>query len=118
MRCSIKRAKLGEKPVARQVPQDQRVLRLRNSLEEKARKYNDYLESGIVGPDDVVAIAINVYAVPGAWADMDDLMMRALYGVGNLVIKLDRDTGAVVGSEHEQLTSIAKRASWWTPLFR
>ena len=104
-------AKRGEKPVARRVPQSRRVLRFRNSLEGKARKYSNYLESGIVGPDDVSAIAINVYAIPGAWADMDTLMMTTLYGVGNLVIKLDRDTGAVVGREHEQLTSIVKRAS-------
>ena len=42
---------------------------------------------------------------------MGDLMMRSLYGVGDLVLTLNRDTGAVVGSHHDQLTHISKRST-------
>lgn len=104
-------AAMGDKPVVTEIPQDKIVLRLRNSLEEKARKYESYLKSGIVSEDDLLLVALNVHAVPHAWKDMEDFMMKALYGVGNLVIRMDRDTGAIVGSEHEQIATVAKLAT-------
>ncbi len=104
-------AKLGEKPIVTSVPQDQSVLRLRNSLEEKARKYNDYLKKGIVDLNDVLVIAINVHAVPTLARDMEDFMMRALYGVGNHIITLAVSTGDIVGRDREQITAIAKKST-------
>lgn len=99
----------GEKPIVTSRPTEQMVLRIRNSLSAKERAYRNYLAAGIVGPTDVLAIAINVHAVYGLWADMGDLMMRSFYGVGDLVLTLSRDTGAVVSSHHNQLTHIEKK---------
>lgn len=99
----------GEKPIVTSRPTEQMMLRIRNSLSTKEKVYRNYLDAGIVSPDDVLVIAINVHAVHGLWADMGDLVMRSLYGVGDLVLTLNRDTGAVVSSHHNQLTHIEKK---------
>jgi hypothetical protein len=104
-------ATLREKPVVTELPRDQMVLRIRNSLAAKDVKFQEYIESGIVGAEDICVTAINVHAIPRAWPDMRDLMMTALYGVGNLVVTLDRETGDIVSTHHEQITSISKQAS-------
>lgn len=99
----------GEKPVATSRPTEQMVLRIRSALSAKEIAYRNYLEAGIVAATDVLAIAINVHAVHWAFADMGDLMMRALYGRGDLVLTLNRETRTVVDSHHDQLTHIAKK---------
>ena len=104
-------SKLGEKPVVREVPQDQIVLRLRNSLAEKATKYQGYIDSGIVSENDILVVAINAHAVVGVMADTETFLMRALYGIGNLVLELDVATRRVVGRKNEQLVAISKIAS-------
>ena len=91
--------KLGDPPVVTRVPHEKVVLRLRNSLREKADKYTTYLKNGVVKPDDLLVVALNVHAIPHAWPDMEDFMMRSLYGVGNIVIRMSRDTGEVHVSE-------------------
>jgi hypothetical protein len=90
-------------------PTDQMVLRIRNALGAKEQAYRKYLESGAVRTDDVLAIAINVHAVPNACADMGDLMMRSFFGVGDLVVRLDRETGEVLGTYHAQFAHITKK---------
>jgi hypothetical protein len=87
------------------------TLRIRNSLAGKEAKFRRYIEDERVGKDDVLVVALNVHAIPWAWADMGDLMMRALYGVGDLVLTLNRESGTIVGSHHEQLASINKKSS-------
>jgi hypothetical protein len=87
---------------------EQMTLRICNALSSKAAVFRRYLAERIVLPTDLFAIAINVHAVPNLWADMGDLMMRALYGVGDLVLTVSRDTGAIIGSRHDELTHIAK----------
>lgn len=99
----------GEKPIVTSRPTEQMVLRIRNSLAAKEIVYRNYLDAGIVAPTDVLVIAINVHAVHGLWADMGDLMMRSFYGVGDLMLTISRETGAVVKSHHDQLTHIAKK---------
>ncbi|MDH3714201.1 MAG: hypothetical protein OET44_10185 [Gammaproteobacteria bacterium] len=101
----------GDNPIVSSVPKDQMVLRLRNSLAEKQTQYQRYLDSGIVNQDDILAVAINVHAVHGLWANMGDIVMRALYGVGDLVVSLDRNTGTIVSSHHAQVSSIEKKLS-------
>ncbi|HEY7641721.1 MAG TPA: hypothetical protein VH814_18465 [Steroidobacteraceae bacterium] len=102
-------AQAGQPPIVTSRPTEQMVLRIRNALSIKEAVYRSYLQAGIVAPTDVLAIAINVHAVHGLWADMGDLMMRSFYGVGDLVLTLDRDTGTVVRSHHNQLTHVAKK---------
>lgn len=104
----------GEKPIATSRPTEQMVLRIRSALAAKEIAYRNYLEAGIVAATDVLAIAINVHAVHWAFTDMGDLMMRALYGRGDLVLTLNRETRRVVDSHHSQLTHIAKRKTGGT----
>src|SRR5690606_5784336 len=76
-------AKPGEAPVVRERPTDAMTFRISNSLRVKEQAFGAYMQRGIVAADDVTAIAINVHAIPYAWTDMDDLMRRALYGLGH-----------------------------------
>ena len=101
--------KAVKKPVATHLPEDQMVLRLRTSLQAKDCQYRKYLKKGIVTQDDVLAVAINVRDLPHAWHHMEPLMMRAVYGVGNVRTDWDIDTNEV-NSHHEQLTSISKKS--------
>ena len=55
-----------------------------------------------------MAVAINVYAVPYAFENMEDVMLRALYGVGWPTVTLSRDTGEIVGHDREQVVAIPK----------
>ena len=101
--------KEGKKPVATHIPEDQMVLRIRSSLRDKGKKYKGYLKKGIVSQDDVLAVAINVHDLPHGWHHMEPLMMRALYGFGNVITKWNIDTNEV-NSHHAQLTSISKES--------
>lgn len=47
----------------RQEPTEQYVLRIRNALDEKQKKYRTYIQDGIVSCDDVTCVAINVFDV-------------------------------------------------------
>jgi hypothetical protein len=93
------------------VPWDLIALRIRSSIEEKRRKYDRYLERGIVTADDSLLIALNVYKIPFASADVERYVFRALFGIGNQVIMFDRNTAQPVGSTNQQLLAIAKVAT-------
>lgn len=63
------------------VPIKQYVMRIRNSLDEKAKKFKTYLENGVVERDDVLVIAINGGSIPFLFPRLRDCMMRSLYVV-------------------------------------
>ena len=91
-------------------PIDKYVLRIRNSLDEKARKFRTYIENGTVDRNDVLVIAINVWGV-GLGPHLYHCMQRALYGEGDLILNFDKRTGEVVGSGYERTpTSISNPA--------
>ena len=100
----------GEKIVAKYLPENQIVLRLRSALKDKACKYKHYLACGIVNQDDVLVVAINVHDVHYAWLEMEALMMRALYGVGHLTFTVNTNTMEIVDSHHKQLKTITKNS--------
>lgn len=90
------------------VPHDAIALRIRSSLEEKAKKYRGYLDNGAVGPDDLLVVALNVRSVPHAWLDLEENLMRAIYGRGDLVVRLDRETYKIVGEHYQHKAFIPK----------
>lgn len=96
---------------AADVPMDQYVLRVSNSLDKKARKFEHYIQKGIVLEQDLVVIAININAVDGLWTYMDDFLKRALYGVGDPVLHVDSDTHSIVDTHHLEIESISKKSS-------
>lgn len=103
--------KTDEPPVVTSVPTDAITLRLRNSLHEKEQKIRGYIASGIVATSDVTIVAINVFAVPYAWPDLDDQMRRMLYGLGHLTLSINLDTKAIFGSSYQERPSIEKKST-------
>lgn len=89
-------------------PIRQMALRVRNALSSKEKVFRGYLDKKIVAPEDLLVLAINVHEIPNLPADMDPVMKRAFYGVGDQVLTISRETLQVVDSNHEQLTHIAK----------
>lgn len=104
-------ARAGEQPKVTNRPTGQMALRIRNTLSTKEAIFRGYREAGIVEPGDAAVIAINVHSVHNLWADMADLMMRSLYGVGDLMLSIDRETGTIVDQRHQQLASISKKST-------
>jgi hypothetical protein len=70
-------------PAAAQVPHDLITFRLANAFRTKADAFDRYRRNGYVSGDDACIIAINLRAIPHAWADAEEFWFRALYGVGN-----------------------------------
>lgn len=99
----------GEPPEVYSVPHDRISLRIRGALQTKQAAFRRYIEQDIVQACDALVVAINVHAIPHAWPDMDDMMVRALYGVGHRVLVIDRDTRQIVDRRREQLVSIARQ---------
>ena len=93
---------------AREAPTAQCVMRIRNALEEKARKYEKYLEEGIVDQDDVLVVAISVGQILMLCPDLSEYMKRSLYGIGDIVLTLNRSTRGVVGSNRQHVEKIKK----------
>ena len=92
------------------VPVREYVLRIRNSLEYKAKKFKKYKKEGIVCEQDILAIAINIYGIDGIMPNVDDVVMRALYGLGDMELKIDKYTKELKSISHQSITTIHKRS--------
>jgi hypothetical protein len=91
-------------PKVSQVPHTPITLRLAGAFHKKAGAYNRYRMKGYVPHDAVCIIAINLWDIPHAWADAQEFWVRALYGVGDRFVALDRDgSAAVEGRRHQEL---------------
>ena len=97
-----------ETGVVRDVPIRQYIVRIRNSLDEKARIFQSYIDDGIVTPGDLAVIAINVGGIPFLAADMDECIKRSVYGIGDLIVSLDRVSGRRTGIDRENRMSVLK----------
>jgi len=91
------------------VPMDQCVLRVTQSLKDKSEKYKDYLRDKTVCPEDLLVIAINVRSL-NAGPHVHDVFNKAVYGLGDLVARIGRDSGSFLGMESERVPSIPKKS--------
>lgn len=90
--------------IAARVPHTPITLRLANAFQKKARAFDRYRMNGTIARDSVCIIAINLWEVHHAWADAQEFWMRALYGVGDRFVAIDRNGGATVeGRQHREL---------------
>ena len=89
-------------------PTDQYVLRIRNALEEKHRKFRNYAESNIVHDDDLAVIAINVYDVDELGPHIPDHFLRSLYGRGDPQIRVELPRGRVTGVGNASVAAVRK----------
>ncbi len=92
---------------ARREPTEQYVLRVRNALDEKQKKYRKYVKDGIVSHDDVTVVALNVYEIDRLGPHIDAHIRRSLYGVGDPILQLDR-WRRPVGIQHAHFEAIRK----------
>ena len=91
------------------VPWDRIALRIRNSVGEKKAKFDRYLQDGHVNSIDSLVIALNVYEIPYADFDSPRYVTRALYGIGNQVLRIAlTDNPNIVDSTYEQVVLIPK----------
>ncbi len=74
---------------AREEPTNQYVLRVRNALEEKQKKYRKYFKNGLVTHNDVTVVAVNVYEIDGLSPHIDAHIRKSLYGIGDPILNLD-----------------------------
>lgn len=85
--------------IAQDVPDEQIVLRYTSAIEEKFRKYNEYVEKGIISKTEPYVIAINGCQLPSARADFDPpRIIRSVFPIGGQFVTFDRKTGGVVDS--------------------
>src|SRR5687768_3393699 len=82
-------------PIAQEVPVPQIVLRIRSALEEKKRKYKNYIEQGIVSLDDCCVIAVSSSKLSPRATLWPPTIMRATHGLGNLYVVFTPGEGAV-----------------------
>jgi hypothetical protein len=99
-------------PAAAQVPHDQITLRLATAFRQKADAFDRYRRARLVGENGACIIAINIRAIHHAWPDAEEFWFRALYGVGNRFVVIDRAGGATVaGRDHRTLLRRASGAN-------
>ncbi len=82
-------------PIATDVPVAQIVLRIRSALDEKKRKYAQYIEQGIVSESDICIIAVNSSKIDRASGLWPPAIMRATHGLGNPYVVFGQGEGAV-----------------------
>ena len=99
---------LLENGKAREVPITQYVTRICNALDEKQKKFRNYIKDGIVKCGDLQVIAFNSGEIPGLLVNLDECMMRSLYGVGDIVLTLNKTSGNVVNTSRQSISTIAK----------
>ena len=89
-------------------PTEQYVLRIRNALDGKQRKYRKYMKEGIVSGGDVSVVAINVFEVDGIGPYIESHFRRALYGVGDPLIRIDRRSGEPLEVSNDVVHNVRK----------
>ena len=97
--------------VAYDTPVDSFILRLRSAFETKARVMTKYLKAGPIQPGQATVIAISGAMLPTAIGEGPvPRILRAILGVGNLVVDIDRRTRQIVSDSVEHRDEVAKKS--------
>lgn len=85
--------RLGINEIAPVIPVEKILLRITSSIEEKFKAYDRYLHKQILRPNDPYIVAVNPGVMPSARSEFFDppLIIRSLFGVGNLMVLFDRN---------------------------
>ena len=97
--------------VARRRPTDEMVLRIANSIQEKQKKFLNWRSKGLISSDEKTVIAVNIHGIPWAWVDIDDLMRRTLYGLGDEFLTINKETMDVVDRGYQRTPEVLKKGS-------
>lgn len=77
----------------REKPDRERVLRCTSCISDKQKKFADYQTKGIVGPDDITVIAVNIcrlsdWDIDGCGISQFPLSMEALFPIGPIAVPI------------------------------
>ena len=97
--------------VAQKAPVQQILMRICNSLSEKSLKFQNYIEKGIVdSKKDLTVIALSIGEFPEP-VYFDELMKRAIYGIGDPYVAIERNSRKVTGTGCQSVEYINKFSS-------
>jgi len=82
-----------------------KILRITSGIREKFLKYSGYLEKGIIQSNDHYIIAVNGAKFDG-WFRAEELILGALFGVGNMYFKIDSKIHNIDGPHHQHRPAI------------
>src|SRR5712692_1497671 len=98
------------------VPTDAYVLRLLTAIQEKARKFKNYIEEGTIPSGDATIIAVSGGRLPFRYTEPPiPSIARALLGVGSPVLEIDAATKTVAGHYVEHRDQIEKQSGSLVP---
>lgn len=100
-----------ETGVAGDAPINEFILRLRHAIEEKWKKYEEYIKKNIVDPDDIYIIGINtknIALIP--WDSEIPAIFKTVYPFGNQRFHFDKNNGKAKKTSHEHRDSIEKKS--------
>lgn len=96
-------------PVARRVPEDEIILRLRHAIHEKYQKYQKDVRTAGLSQEDAYVIAINSKRVqPIVFDSTLPLIVKAVFPFGDLTVSIDTRSGDVVDQYHNYRDKIIK----------
>jgi hypothetical protein len=99
------------RPVATRVPSEEIILRLRHAIQEKYRKYVQYLKDNIVAPDEPYIIAVNSKRIRSIVGDPElPFIAKSIFPFGNLVAVWDTYEKHIVDSFYSFRDSIEKKS--------
>ena len=98
---------------AGRVPDEAVKLRLTAAIDDKFRKYNDYISKGIVKPSEPFVIAINMARVRFIFQEKTvPRILSVLFGIGDEVVHIDRGTRQIVGYSFDRQDCITKGVAY------
>lgn len=91
------------------VPTKQMILRYTSALATKRAKWREDLERGRVSEADGFIVAINDRSIPWGWAGAEmPYVVKAVYGLGDIIVTIDTRTAEVIESKHQHRPTIKK----------
>jgi hypothetical protein len=93
------------------IPVDSFILRLTHAFYTKARKMSEYMKAGPIQPGQATVIAISGAMLPTAIGEGPvPRILKAILGVGNLVLHVEPSTGQVVSHSVEHHDEVDKKS--------
>lgn len=95
---------------AERVPEERILLRMRSAIRYKYEtKYREYLDKGIIAPDDSYVVAVNGCQLHHAIADnYPPWIAKSVFPIGGLQVALDRDSLEVVDTSYQYRAVVEK----------
>jgi hypothetical protein len=93
------------------VPTVKLILRYLNKISDKQRQYRNWLQKGIVQPDDAFVVALNPRKLGYEHADTNPpRILQAAFPIGSMYVSLDRETLDVAKVGYQFRDAINKEA--------